>query len=54
MARFKAFWTTERIFDAVLVLMVIFVTVWELHPSLLFSSSLLTGGDTGSHLAAPA
>ncbi|MGB8178934.1 MAG: hypothetical protein WCF63_02105 [Acidimicrobiales bacterium] len=54
MTRFKAFWTTERIFDAVLVLMVIFVTVWELHPNLLVSSTLLTGGDTGSHLAAPA
>ena len=54
MTRFKAFWTTERIFDAVLVLMVIFVTIWELHPNLLVSSTLLTGGDTGSHLAAPA
>jgi hypothetical protein len=54
MARFKAFWTTERIFDAVLVLMVIFVTIWELHPNLLVSSTLITGGDTGSHLAAPA
>jgi hypothetical protein len=54
MARFKAFWMTERIFDAVLVLMVIFVTVWELHPNLLFSSTLITGGDTGAHVAAPA
>jgi len=54
MTRFKAFWTTERIFDAVLVLMVIFVTIWELHPNLLVSSTLITGGDTGSHLAAPA
>lgn len=54
MTRLKEFWTSERIFDAVLVLMVIFVTVWELHPNLLVSSTLLTGGDTGSHLAAPA
>ena len=54
MTRLKAFWTSERIFDAVLVLMVIFVTVWELHPNLLVSSTLITGGDTGSHLAAPA
>jgi hypothetical protein len=54
MERFKAFWTTERIFDAVLVASVIFITIWELHPNLLFSSTLLTGGDTGSHLAMPA
>ena len=54
MERFKAFWTTERIFDAVLVAAVIFITIWELHPNLVFSSTLLTGGDTGSHLAMPA
>ncbi|MGH3733765.1 MAG: hypothetical protein ACRDVC_10430 [Acidimicrobiales bacterium] len=54
MQRFKAFWTTERVFDTALVAAVIFITVWELHPNLIFSSTLLTGGDTGSHLAAPA
>ncbi len=54
MQRFKAWWTTERIFDLVLVLAVIFITVWELHPNLIFSNTLITGGDTGSHLAAPA
>ena len=54
MERFRAWWTTERIFDLVLVLAVIFITVWELHPSLIFSNTLITGGDTGSHLAAPA
>jgi len=42
------------VLDAVLVFVIIFVTVWSLHPSLLFSSSLITGGDTGSHLALPA
>jgi hypothetical protein len=40
--------------DALVILAVIFITVWELHPSLLFSNSLITGGDTGSHLAVPA
>ena len=40
--------------DAVVVLSVVFVTLWSLHPNLLFSSSLLTGGDTGAHLALPA
>ena len=54
MERFRAWWTNERIFDLVLVLAVIFITVWELHPSLIFSNTLITGGDTGSHLAAPA
>ncbi|MGC2167750.1 MAG: hypothetical protein WA580_01445 [Acidimicrobiales bacterium] len=54
MERFRAWWTTERVFDAVLVLAVIFITVWELHPNLIFSNTLITGGDTGSHLAAPA
>ncbi|HEY1824513.1 MAG TPA: hypothetical protein VGG21_00945 [Acidimicrobiales bacterium] len=54
MRRFLAWWTTERLFDLVIILAVIFVTIWELHPSLLVSNTLLTGGDTGSHLAAPA
>ncbi len=40
--------------DAVVILAVIYVVIWSLHPSLLFSSSLITGGDTGSHLALPA
>jgi hypothetical protein len=54
MRRFRAFWTPLRVLDAVLVFVVIFVTVWSLHPQLLVSSSLITGGDTGSHLALPA
>ena len=40
--------------DALVIIAVIFVTVWELHPSLIFSNTLITGGDTGSHLAVPA
>jgi len=40
--------------DAVIVLIVIFVVVQSLHPTLLFSGTLITGGDTGSHLALPA
>jgi hypothetical protein len=54
MNRLRAFWTPIRILDALLVLAVIYITVWELHPNLLVSSSLITGGDTGSHLALPA
>jgi hypothetical protein len=33
---------------------VIAVTLWRLHPSLLFSSSIPTGGDNGGHYALPA
>jgi len=36
------------------VLAVIVVTLWSLHPNLVFSNSLITGGDTGAHLALPA
>jgi hypothetical protein len=54
MKRFRAFWTPLRILDAALVASVIVVTIWSLHPNLLVSSSLITGGDTGSHLAVSA
>ncbi len=54
MNRFRTFWTPMRILDAALVASVIVITIWSLHPNLVFSSSLLTGGDTGSHLAVPA
>ena len=40
--------------DVVAVGAVIVVTLWSLHPALLVSSSTITGGDTGAHLALPA
>ena len=40
--------------DLSILLGIVFVVVWELHPNLIFSSTLITGGDTGSHLALPA
>jgi hypothetical protein len=52
--RLRNFWTPLRVMDAVIILAVIWVTVWSLHPALLVSSSTITGGDTGSHLALPA
>jgi hypothetical protein len=52
--RFREFWTTLRLLDLVLVLAVIYVVIWSLHPNLLVSSSLITGGDTGAHVALPA
>lgn len=46
--------STLGLIDAGVILVVIYITVWSLHPSLIFSSSLITGGDTGAHLALPA
>ncbi len=40
--------------DLAAVLAVAYVALWALHPTLLVSPTLLTGGDTGSHLALPA
>ncbi|MBW4029833.1 MAG: hypothetical protein HIU57_04035 [Acidobacteria bacterium] len=40
--------------DVAAVAVVMVVVVWSLHPNLVLSSSLLTGGDTGAHLVLPA
>jgi len=52
--RLRSLATPLGIIDATVVLAVVFVTLWSLHPSLLLSSSLITGGDTGAHVALPA
>ena len=52
--RLKGLCTSVGLMDAAVVFVVIYVTVWSLHPSLVFSSTLITGGDTGAHLALPA
>jgi hypothetical protein len=52
--RLREYWTPLRVMDVVIVLAVIYVTIWSLHPALVFSSTTITGGDTGSHLALPA
>ncbi len=54
LARLRRFWTPIRLVEVLAVVVVMVVTLWELHPNLVFSSTLLTGGDTGSHLALPA
>ena len=41
-----------RAVDIAGIAAVMVVTFWSLHPNLLFSTSLITGGDTGSHVAA--
>ncbi|NNN08834.1 MAG: hypothetical protein HKL85_06520 [Acidimicrobiaceae bacterium] len=40
--------------DFFAVAVVIVVTVWSMHPNLIFSSTLITGGDTGAHVVLPA
>ena len=52
--RLRNFCTPLRILDVLVVLVVVYVIIWSLHPALLLSSSTITGGDTGSHLALPA
>jgi len=54
LGRLKDFLTPLRCLELVFLAGALYVTLWALHPSLVFSSSLLTGGDTGSHLALPA
>ncbi len=40
--------------DAVVILGVVAVVLWQLHPSLLFADTTTTGGDTGAHFIMPA
>ncbi len=47
-------WTPGAWLDLLVVVSVIAVTLWSLHPNLVFSTSTITGGDTGAHLALPA
>jgi hypothetical protein len=54
MERLRARVTPAGIFDAFVIVALIYVIFYSLHPNLIFSSSLLTGGDTGAHLALPA
>ena len=54
MRRIREFVTPLGALDALFVFVVIFVTILLLHPQLLVSSTLITGGDTGSHVALPA
>ncbi|HUY16488.1 MAG TPA: hypothetical protein VMV11_02890, partial [Acidimicrobiales bacterium] len=54
MRRVREFLTSLGALDALFVFVVIFVTIVSLHPRLLVSSTLITGGDTGSHVALPA
>ncbi len=52
--RLRRYWTPLRVMDAVILLLIIYVIIWSLHPTLLVSGTTITGGDTGSHFAMPA
>jgi hypothetical protein len=54
MRRLREYLTPLRWTEITAVALVMFITFWELHPNLVLSGSLLTGGDTASHLALPA
>jgi hypothetical protein len=54
MRRLRSFVTPAGAFDGLVIVALIYVVLYSLHPNLLFSSSLITGGDTGAHLALPA
>ncbi|MFI5036050.1 MAG: hypothetical protein ACHQFZ_07595 [Acidimicrobiales bacterium] len=54
MRRLREYLTPLRITEITAVALVMLITFWELHPNLVLSGSLMTGGDTASHVALPA
>src|SRR5580704_18647366 len=51
--RRAAWWWVPGAITVVTIAAVIVVTLSQLHPSLLFSNTTTTGGDTGAHIAMP-
>jgi hypothetical protein len=51
--RRESWWWVPGAITVVTIAAVIVVTVSQLHPSLLFSNTTTTGGDTGAHIAMP-
>jgi hypothetical protein len=47
-------WWVPGLATVLVILGVIAVTLWQMHPHLLFTDTTTTGGDTGSHVALPA
>jgi hypothetical protein len=54
MQRVRDYLTPLRLTEITAVALVMLITFWELHPNLILSGSLITGGDTASHVALPA
>jgi len=53
LARLRDFFHAQRIADITVIVVVLYVVLAALHPSLILSSTTITGGDTGSHVATP-
>src|SRR5580698_1202849 len=51
--RRAAWWWVPGAITVVTIAAVILVTLSQLHPSLLFTNTTTTGGDTGAHIAMP-
>ncbi len=51
--RRAAWWWVPGAITVITIAAVIIVTLSQLHPSLLFSNTTTTGGDTGAHIAMP-
>jgi hypothetical protein len=51
-ARSEWWWVPGAI-TVLTIAAVIVVTLWQLHPSMLFTNTTTTGGDTGAHIAMP-
>jgi len=54
MQRLRDYLTPLRLTEITAVALVMLITFWELHPNLVLSGSLITGGDTASHMVLPA
>jgi hypothetical protein len=52
--RLRAWLSGLGALDASIVALIVFIILWALQPAQIFSHSLVTGGDTGAHLALPA
>jgi hypothetical protein len=50
-SRLRAYLDAQRLANLLVIALVLYVVLWALHPSLLLSSSTITGGDTGAHVA---
>ncbi len=49
----QSLWWLPGAITILTIASVIAVTLWQLHPSLLFTNTTTTGGDTGAHIAMP-
>lgn len=51
MSLLRRWWSPQRLASLLVIGLVIYVTLWALHPSLLLSTTTVDGGDMGAHIA---